>query len=45
MFETIQARMGEENLGKCDPLDMTYLLEKWCSEENKVSHELYYYFV
>lgn len=45
MPETIWAEMGEENIAKNDPLDLVNLLEKWCSEENKVGHELYYYFV
>jgi hypothetical protein len=45
MPETIPARMGEENLAKYDPLDLAELLGKWCSKENNVGHELYYYFV
>jgi hypothetical protein len=43
--ETIRTRMGEENILKHDPLDLEVLLEKWCTQENKLGHELYYYFV
>jgi hypothetical protein len=45
MPEIVRSRVGEADLAKYDPLDLAALLEKWCSEENKVGHELYYYFV
>jgi hypothetical protein len=31
---------GEENIAKYNPQDLTVLLEKWCTKENKVGHVL-----
>jgi hypothetical protein len=38
---TVKARVGKLMLSTYNSTDMDILLEKWCSEENQVSHNLY----
>jgi hypothetical protein len=44
--ETVRARMTQDLIKSYDPLDIYFLLDKWCSKANKVSHdEFNYYFM
>jgi hypothetical protein len=43
--ETIRARVGAGFLQKYDTLDVAHMLERWCSEKDKVGDDLYFYFV
>jgi hypothetical protein len=44
--ETVRARMTQDLIKSYDPLDIDFLLDKWCSKANKVGHiEFNYYFM
>jgi hypothetical protein len=44
-LKTINARVGANFLACYDTVDMEHLLERWCSDKDKVRHDLCYYFV